>query len=148
MSEDSWITIYTDASFNPNTGVSSWAAWIRSVHGLKKASGVCPSKIKDCFMAEFFSIFAGLNVASKLWQPEGAVVVNDNDQAIRCMWPWTKVPNKVQWIKSRIDKLGIDTRTKFVKGHNGGTTVPSWVNEWCDKEAKRIRVQEERKSHG
>lgn len=141
-----WVTAYTDASFRGDTGVASWAVWLRCPEGRFKKADVCPSKVINSFQAEYYSILQGIKLAIEQYNPEGVLVVNDCDAAIRATWPWSSAPDGVLSFRKEIDCIrdnGLELRTKFVKGHAGGRTVPSWLNEWCDKACKEARRKAE-----
>lgn len=141
------MTVYTDASFKPETQWAAWAAWLKCSKGRHKDASICPPEIRTSFQAEYYSILMGIKLAVEKFEPEGILVVNDCEQAIRSVWPWNKVSDQITTWREQIDEIrekGIQIRTKMVKGHAGGKTVQSWLNEWCDKACKKAREKVER----
>jgi ribonuclease HI len=120
-------TVITDASFCPRTGAGGWAAWIRfDDKRLVKRSGAFRDLAKHSTDAEFKAAVNGVLHAAA----GGATTVllqSDNQQV-------------VQQFAQMVNAAGVPipcvVKTRHVKGHDGGHTTRSWVNEWCDREAK------------
>lgn len=141
-----WVTVYTDASFKPETKWAAWAAWLKCSKGRHKEAFICPPEIRSSFQAEYYSIFMGIRLAVEKFEPEGVLVVNDCEQAIRSVWPWNTPSDQIKIWRKQIDEFrnkGLEIRTKMVKGHQGGRTIQSWLNEWCDRASKNAREKVE-----
>lgn len=141
-----WVTVYTDASFRLDTKWAAWAAWLRCSEGRCKKSFICPPEVTSAFQAEYYSILMGITLAVEKFKPQGILVCNDCDQAIKATWPWNKAQDQVAEWRKQIDEIregGIQIRTKFVKAHAGGGTIQSWLNEWCDRACKKERKKAE-----
>lgn len=153
MSENSnqydglWVTVYTDASFKAETKRAAGAIWLKSSKGRYKEAFLCPPEVYNSFQAEYYSIFMGIRRAKEKFEPEGVLVANDCVQAVRAVWPWNTPSNQVKIWREQIDEYrsgGLEIRTKIVKGHQGGRTIQSWLNEWCDQASKNARQNAER----
>jgi hypothetical protein len=145
-----WATVYTDISMSPETKVSAWAAWCNCSKGRKTKTGECQVRSTNTTLLEFYGIAEGIQVAYDAWKDEGLkgiLVKCDNASAIKKVWPWTEVSSKYQKIKDKIEEIrksGVEIRTGNVKGHQGGHTTPSWINEWCDTASRNKRKKIEK----
>ena len=136
-------TVITDASFCPRTGAGGWATWIRfEDKGLLKRSDAFRDPAKSSTDAEFKAAVNGV-----LWAAAGGAtkVLLQTDNL-----------HVVERFAEMVNDAGVTipcvVTTRHVKGHDGGGTPRSWVNEWCDREAKvhmrAMRARLEKLEHG
>lgn len=131
-------TVNTDASFCPRTKAGGWACWIAIDGGLKiKKSGVFHKRPKSAAEAEFWAMLNGAWLAAH----NGAtnlLVQGDCTGALKKLRLDT--PERRALFVQIPHKVTI--RTKWVKAHKHTETARHWVNDWCDKQAKRhMRAQ-------
>jgi ribonuclease HI len=139
-----WVTCYTDASYRRGDG-GSWAVWLRCSEGRIVTSGVCPAYVKESNAAELAAIFAGIYTARKSWPSTSGVLVCSDSQIalLACAFdsPLHRNP-ALRRLQERIRDVGvgIEIRTKWVKGHQPSSTgAPAWLNNRCDALAKQRR---------
>lgn len=138
------ITINTDASFCPKTGAGAYAFYIVcDLFRIKKA-GVFkenPSGAMDAEMKCIANAVSTLNAQKEL--PKiGWIVINSD-----CLWCFDYITLKSQ---NKVGKLcalelrklrrrtGVQMHEfRHVKSHSNKADARSFVNEWCDMEAKK-----------
>jgi hypothetical protein len=154
-----YVTVYTDASWNVDHG--SWAFWVKSDHGRLVLSGVLPKEIENIFQGEVYTICQAVYKALKQWPTtKGFYIRSDNRDAMsflkdkyvekrRSGKPHHEVSLR---LKRSFDKMVLDPQDnkkhilelffKHVKGHqNPNRSVQFWLNNWCDKEARKVRLK-------
>lgn len=157
------ITINTDASFSGEHQKGGYAFYIVCNDFRIKSGGPFRADPRNSEDAEMMAI--GNAIATLLRRvelPKTKLLVINSD----CKSGLSKIdkPNKILKVKNRplprkirglIDELlkrignpKVDFR--HVKAHNGHPDARSWVNDWCDKEAKRHMKESVRKmnKHG
>lgn len=142
--ENNTVTINTDASFCPHTKAAGYAFWISSSSGrvvksgpLKEARNPDESEmqaIANALHALLTHPFYKGKKFDKLW------INSDSTNCLR------KINKKVQdtepskYVKDTLAKL-LDEHgqviCKHVKAHKFTGTSRSYVNHWCDREAKK-----------
>lgn len=161
-----YVTIYTDASWCKDHG--SWAFWCKSDYGRLTLSGILPTDIEDIFQGEVYAICQGIYKALKNWPNiKGFYINSDNRDAMRFLEdpyrearPSGKLYSPVSLrLKKSFDKMifenpedeimlvkKMDMNFRHVKGHqNSKRGVRYWLNNWCDKEARNVRIQHKNK---
>lgn len=154
------ITINTDASFNHKQNVGGYAFYIICDTFKITKGGVFKTPPKNAQEAEMMCMANALYTL--LVQPElpttSNIVINSD-----CLFSFEKIglkKNGIGKIVAQIlKKVRVATsykksvRPKFsfrhVKAHNKTPDARSWVNDWCDKEAKkymRIAVEMKRQT--
>lgn len=145
------VTINTDASFYREKGIGSFAFWISCDQGKFKLSGILKDRCKRPEIAEFKCIINALHYLSTLSIPDIKVIILNTD----CL----NVIHLLKKDKKKIKKYGLDSwgnhlKAKFfqikdvnfkeatieyrhVKSHVSTASSREWVNDWCDKEAKK-----------
>lgn len=124
-------TVISDASFCPRTRAGGWATWINinwpdGKHLRLKETGRFHKLPKNSTEAEGWAAYNGIWLAYH----NGArdILVQTDCLAIvqRMEHP------SFQWPEACV-------RWRHVKGHNLGNVDDrrTWVNDWCDKQAKR-----------
>lgn len=137
-----WVTVYVDASYwTSSRRCATYAIWLRHDNGRDKREGRCPAWVNSSALAEYYGIVQALLFAVE-YKANGIVVACDCREALRGVWPWISVSGKgYGWIqlKKKIEEIRTTAqiRTKWVKGHVGGGTPQSWLNEWCHRHAYR-----------
>lgn len=138
------ITVNTDASFHPNYKTAGYAFYIICDFFKIQKGGNFKRKITSAKMAETFCI--GNALATLLAQKElpstMLIIVNcDCKFAMheiqnRTSQSGTLVASYAKKLKKRMPR-GCVVDYRYVKAHNGSPDSRSWVNEWCDTEAKK-----------
>lgn len=142
------ITINTDASFDSETGAGGYAFWIVCNHFVIKKAGFFKGKTNNCNEAEVKCIANALSELCK--QPNLPIskflVINTDSKQGMSMIKQRK--NKIGertndlW-KTAIKKIQAKvSKFKHVKAHTNADNARSYVNNWCDEEAKKhMKVQ-------
>lgn len=121
-------TIITDASFCSETKAAGWAAWIRADGGIKVTrSGSFKDRPKQAEEAELWALKNGAFLAAQIAGVTHLLVQSD------CLGALRKMPATYE---------GLPVRTRHVKGHTNNPAARSWVNRWCDREAKKHMKKE------
>lgn len=150
------VTINTDASYID--GFSGYAFWIVSNEFKVLKAGILRKKVKRPEIAEFKCIINALHVLFKNDCKNVSKIIINTDcmNVIHCC-----TNNKAKIKKYRLNVYefpeltlmfnrimkgrNIEVEFRHVKSHTGINDARSYVNEWCDREAKkyaRIRVNQ------
>jgi ribonuclease HI len=138
-------TVIADASFCNLTkrNLAGWAAWVRidgHPHPIKKSGPILRVEVLNSTHAEVYAIVNGLAMAvhrgatDVLLQTDCLNVVqaiNGEAQA------GPKLTAFVLLTLAKVDLEGVQIRAKHVRGHTGKLDARSYVNDWCDKKAKK-----------
>lgn len=137
------ITINTDASFHPTLKVGGYAFYIIcDLFKIQKA-GKFKKLPKTAEEAEIMCI--GNAIATLLAQNELPIstwLIINND----CQFGMNKIKKQETTLGKQVFKLWsrliarIHSKRnvfRYVKAHNGTPDARSFVNDWCDKEAKK-----------
>jgi ribonuclease HI len=137
-----WVTLYSDASFNGREG--SWAIWLRSEKGRIVKSGKCPVAVDDNNAAEMYAALVGITVALRDWGPLTGIQVNSDNQVVcTSLYSWSKenrhptilrIQTKIRQI---VAESGVRIRTKHVRGHQRSDHTRAWLNNRCDRMARK-----------
>lgn len=136
------ITIYTDASYMPSSGIGSIAYIIKSgeeeINGGKKIG-----KIKDVTYGEFYAILYALELCVQKFNDETIKLYTDNMTCYRYLIPFVHTKPKredLQKIYNQIfyllRKHKFKLKTYHVKAHKELTSNKKVHNDWCDLKAK------------
>lgn len=149
------ITINTDASFYNQHKIGAFAFWIKSDVFKITKGGMFKTEILDSTQAEIYAI--GNAIACLLQQPDlpqaNFLVINtDCTYAIKQITERRSIDgNKVYHLwQQLIKKIGSKKNSfRHVRAHTGKNNPRSFVNEWCDTEAKKwakeaIRIKQEK----
>lgn len=142
------VTLNTDASFWYGVNKGAYAFWAKSNEFCIKKTGVFRQKCLCNTDAEAKAILNGLSTVCNASTFVTRIIVNtDSIPAIaifqRCKmvtakdlaeWKWSHI-YKVYMALLLRDNLTIEFR--HVKAHNGTSDKRSFVNDWCDKNAKK-----------
>lgn len=145
------ITINTDASFHPDKKIGGYAFYIIcNLFKIQKA-GKFKKHPKTAEEAEIMCI--GNAIATLLAQkelPASTWLIINND----CQHGMNRIKKQETTLSKEVFKLWSKLITRigskknlfrYVKAHNGTPDARSYINDWCDKEAKkymRLAVKE------
>lgn len=137
------ITINTDASFHPIHKVGGYAFYIVCDLFRIQKGGMFKMQPRTAEEAEIMCI--GNAISTLLAQkelPKARWLVINNDCKFgmnKIRRQETELAKKVNTMRQKlIYQLGSgENSMRHVKAHSGKGDSRSWVNEWCDKEAKK-----------
>lgn len=146
------LTITTDASFNKNHKVGTYAFWMSFDGGPFTWSGPLKGNITDSTEAEMMCICKALNVIAK--DPVMSMKVKHiwiNTDSLNAIWMFTGNVRKIAKYRlfqdhyKAVDKLYREIRSsianiyidfKHVRAHTGTDDKRSYVNSWADQRCK------------
>jgi ribonuclease HI len=146
------VTINTDASFHPNLKYGAYAFWAICNDWKITKSGVFKTKCRNPDDAEARCIINALKIVLLPHNKITKIIVNtDSLNAIALitndrvhikkyishnqqMWNYIRTAFH-ETMRKNTNKATIEFR--HVKAHSGVNDARSYVNEWCDAEAKR-----------
>lgn len=144
------VTINTDASFHPSLKYGAYAFWAICNDWKITKSGVFRKKCLDPDDAEAKCILNALTVVFKSHKGISKVIINtdslnavayltNNKEHVRKYRLSPSQRTRFYRLFSEIRKTYQRTPIEFrhVKAHSGVNDSRSYVNEWCDTEAKR-----------
>lgn len=141
------ITINTDASFCPDTKFGAYAFWIVSNQFKIQKSAILKKTCKTSHEAELKCI---LNAIVTIKNEIGTnkivintdsmnsiyILTNDRNMIDKYRLTWGKPYHKMyKAIIKRYKQCSIEFR--HVKAHQDTSTARTWVNDWCDSQAKQ-----------
>lgn len=148
------VTINTDASYID--GFAGYAFWIVCNEFKVTKAGILRKKVKRPEIAEFKCIINALHILFKNDCKNVSKIIFNTDclNVIHCLTGNKKAISKYKLNISSFSELtlmfnsimkGKDIEVEFrhVQSHTGLNDARSYVNEWCDREAKkyaRIRL--------
>lgn len=133
-------TVITDASWDSRTLAGGWAAWIRidGVRGPIKGSGPLLKLPDQADTAEIMAAINGMHVARS--HGAGPILLQtDCLLVVRMINRQARMKQMTRW-QGYTEQAGLDLgglTAKHVKGHTTIDDARSYVNRWCDTEAKR-----------
>ncbi|KHQ51138.1 reverse transcriptase-like protein [Mameliella alba] len=137
-------TVITDASFCDRTKAAGWAAWVR-IDGMAepiKRYGSFSDAVSTSSEAEKKAALNGIWIAAQygateiLLQSDCLAVVHLIDGTTKKRAP---LDQWHRWCAS-IGILGLDLKSRHVRGHTSKKDARSHVNRWCDKHANKARM--------
>ena len=146
------VTINTDASFHPNLKYGAYAFWAICNDFKITKSGVFRNKCRNPDDAEAKCIINALKVVFSAHKGITKVIFNtdslnaialitDNREHVKKyignnqkMWKYLRTAYNVILHNY---KTNVQVEFRHVKAHSGINDKRSYVNEWCDSEAKR-----------
>lgn len=141
------VTIYTDASHIPGTNTGTFAFWIRWEHGRLIKNGKFKDEILDSYRAEVRCVLNAIYFAKKnIANIDTLFMVTDCTPVINLLKHRNNKPATLIKMSGEIVAYegltkGITVHWKHVKGHKGGRTMQSYINEQCDKLAREARYK-------
>lgn len=137
-----WVTLYTDASWEPEEGVGGWGIWARCEKGRLTDHGKCPKWVDCNNSAEIAAIVIGVFRVFEEWDDvEGILVCTDSTTAMQYLKfrpNGTKSLKRKKWLKVRrivhdlLDLKDCKIKIRHVKGHQSSKTVQGWLNNKVD----------------
>lgn len=131
-------TVITDASFCPNTKSGGWAAWVKGDGGIVvKRSGA----LRLCENSTHAEVAAAAN-GCWLAAASGArelLLQSDCMAVIHILRGACKAPLLLEtWrlLMAMPVMQGVVVTGRHVKGHGRVKDARTWVNDWCDREAR------------
>ena len=149
------VTINTDASFSKLYQKGTYAFWIVSNHGRITRSGTLRKPCSRPEVAEFKCIINAMHkLAESNWEGITRVIINtDCLNVIHLMQGNKKMIKRwrlLSWghdLLVKYDDMMLSYKESFlkdatiehrhVKSHVSTDSKKQWVNDWCDKEAKK-----------
>lgn len=131
---DNMTTAICDASYCPKTQAAGWAIWLRMGRAERpyKKAGTFKHKPISSYQAEYWACLNAVRFALRN-SPDFILIQNDNQQVIHNLTKGTPALDRI--MKKVIWPLTI--RFRWVPGHTKGNTPRTWVNNWCDEQAKK-----------
>lgn len=150
-----FVTILTDASRDPDSGVSGWACWIASDRGKTSIGGPIRDVTSSSDAAELAAICNAVHEAFRLalLRPGDDLLIQTDSMNAQSIYYRRRLAYTddeklaMKWLSHFTSVLRRVT-VKHVKAHTGYRDKRSWCNEQCDTEAKthmrqlRDRLQE------
>lgn len=134
------VTINTDASYSNKYRIGAFAFWIVSDKFKILKSGRLKSKITHCRIAEYLCILNALYLLSKedLSDVKKVIVNTDNMDCVNSINNRNQHYFKKYYPEFRRIIKGFPIiEARHVKAHTLKSDSRSFVNEWCDTEAKK-----------
>lgn len=129
-----FTTVLTDASWCPHENVAGWAAWIVCNDERFKRYDAFFEKVASAREAEIKAIINGCFIAKRVFNPDHYHVVSDCVDAMHLLQG--KGSTK-EWQEKLVEIIGETPITfKHVKAHSSNKDSRSYVNNWCDFNAK------------
>lgn len=148
-------TITTDISHHPVTNVAAYAFWVSGLGPAIKRSGLFKTPIPDATMAEIFCIANALVYVVERSPTLEKVWINTDSQHAILMMTKDKIANKeknqkfmpavkvIKALQTKYPNLVIEWRK--VAAHVGTRDKRSFVNDWADKESRRLQRMESKR---
>jgi len=142
------VTINTDASWHSGFKVGAFAFWMVSNEGKVLHSGALKGKCNNPTECEIKCIINAIYTLNKQkWSGITRVIINtDATNAIAILnndkiaiekynLKWGGVfRSKFNELKQKLPHIEF----RHIKAHTTTETAKSWVNDWCDKNAKKM----------
>lgn len=141
------VTLFTDASWCPETKVGGWGVWVKSNRGVRQAHGAFKNPPASSNEAEFLAAVNGIFFALKSGIAQNDDTILIQSDCIRVV----EIFNSKLTRFSEIEKTALDLlrkwrdthkitiKSRHVKAHtsNKNKKPRSWVNNTCDRLAKK-----------
>jgi len=143
------VTINTDASFHTRLKIGGYAFWAVSNDFKITKSGVFRKKCQTSDDAESKCIINALTVILKAHNSITKIIINTDSlnsiayltRDIKHIQRYRLSHSKMRQFKQCLTMLPIGKikiEYRHVKAHSGVDDARSFVNEWCDTEAKKM----------
>lgn len=142
------FTINTDASFSMKWRKGAWAYWIKGDGVILKNVGMILVDIPNPGLAELLAFSKALGEVNKIVPKEKRwgtklYINTDCTYVIHVIDGTMKHSKYMTLIKAiRHAMVGYSVRPTHVKAHTGHTSGRSRMNDWCDREARKIMKEE------
>lgn len=150
------VTINTDASYSFEHKKAAFAFWITSNLGRIQYSGVIQREVDSSVQAELMAIINAVHTLAKMrYDNVTSIIINSDSlhslEALHDFYSKTK-RKKTSKLKDLVEHFftclnnsslkGVKLSFRHVKAHSDTDSKRTWVNEWCDLEAKRwLRIE-------
>lgn len=163
MSLKPTVTVCSDASHSFKYGVATWACYIRTPRKTIKTGGVLKQKVNGSTTAERLGLANALFITNNVvdLSKHKLIVYCDNMYALEkpkvnktpASKHYAKKFESKKWFEEFVEPYltkAASYETRHVKGHLkrenwDKTSKRNYMNDWCDKEAARLRQAEVRK---
>lgn len=138
------ITITTDISYCYQTKRAAYAFWISTENGPIKKSGMLKGDLNGSTTAEVLCIANAVHFLVKnSFRCRRLIVNTDSMHGATLIRTFRKHRNKhiekaIELINATLFGRFDEVIYRHVKAHNGTNDKRSYVNDWCDREAKRV----------
>lgn len=139
-------TINTDASFHPEYKVGAFAFWSVCDQFRIQKAGFLRDFVKNPDEAEIKCIINALKVTLNSDKTISKIIINtdslnakavfENDKKHVQKYGLKKWRRLEKMFSNLVKKHNVSYEIRHVKAHTGDDNARSYVNEWCDKNAK------------
>lgn len=136
-----YVTVFTDASYCQHTHIAAWAVWIKhsTPAVTERLSGVIYG-VRGSHNAEVQALCKAIDFLEQHAAIVfGAKIIIQSD----CHGAHESVRKAAHGLK---DIGALDVSLRWVKAHQGSRCARSAVNEWCDRQARKL-MRAERDKH-
>lgn len=144
------VTLNTDASFDSNTGIAAFAMWAACDLGRIKFSKVLRDKCKNSDEAEMKAIINAIHIVCDRIPSVSHIIINTDSLHSIAVFKNDKHhqrkymggSKKFSIYRCELNKVvakfkkSVNIELRHVKAHTDNTDVRSFVNQWCDDNAK------------
>ncbi len=137
----STVTLYTDASLNPQDKAGGWAVWAASDQGRIIGGGVIPERYcANSTYAEMAAVTAGVYNVVRQWSGVTSILVRCDNQGVaqaianyrnREIKIIARHPAMQEMLAICLEQR-VHLTSAWVKGHQKVDTRPAFVNNECD----------------
>lgn len=141
------VTINTDASHNSDHKIGTFSFWMVSNAGRLFGAGELKGRVDHSTDAEFRSALNALHFLfdKSGWKGITKIIINTDSQSVVEMINGSKTHAWAKDLKKHFNQLKakhkVIIEARKVKAHSGIEEKRKWVNNWCDKQAKKILRQ-------
>jgi ribonuclease HI len=149
MAQGMTVTVVTDASFCPKSGVAGWCSWAESERMQTCRWGALRDTVHSPHEAEIAALANGIYTAIRdgVAQPGDVLRVQCDNQRVVDFFAKGKTPrtsSRTEFEKkamTHIDnmrvKSSLEITVRHIKGHSGSGTMPTFVHQMVDKAARK-----------
>lgn len=146
------FTLFTDASYDHDMKIGTWAAWVKCDAGVATEQGIFKGQLTSSNAAELGAVANGIAVIIKRFKPEpGSTILIESDSqhalsVVRGPTPTLKADGAKmnRWLRGMERQYGLVLRVRHVQGHSKALDKRTSVNVWCDRachaELQRARL--------
>jgi len=140
----SLITLFSDASWCPQSKVGAYACWWKTDGITGRDSGVLKGPCISAEIAELFGLANGIWLVLRRVRPgQGSKIIAQTDcvGAIGILKGTRRTPPAegiacADMVRAMLQQAGVRVEYRHVKGHRGVETPRNAVNSWCDRAAR------------
>jgi len=149
------LTVFSDTSLCHETGAAGYGVWMRDSQPGKLYGGTYDQKIISSNMGEFLAVLRALIHAEEddlLSRVHYVVFVCDNQRVVDLL---NGSNTAVDWerkalleLRQILGKYKLDWKANKVKAHSGTGKPRTWVNDQCDKMARKHMLEQRQQLRG